>query len=625
LSNDVVNVIYEDSAGTVWVGTDGGLNQFDRGQERWHVWPTDPAAPRAARIESIGSILQDSGGTLWVGAWGDGLKRLDREIGQFVPYRHASDDPKSLKTNFVTSIFEDSAGRLWVGTDGGLHRFESAEDGFRHYGEAQGFPGDFVGAMAEDAEGDLWIGTSFGLTRFDPGAGVFKNYDIEYGLHGGSYGAVAWRRSNGEMLFGGADGVVVFSPGQIQSNAYVPPVRLTALRQNGADVVLDQALENATALTFSGTQRDFEFDFAALSYVQPEGNRHAYMLEGYDQAWNYIGTNRTGRYTSLPGGNYTLRLKGANNDGVWNEEGTALTVTIVPPFWATWWFRGAVVLTLIGGVFVGYRLRVRSIETRSRELEQLVEARTFELSSTNERLAREIAERERAEQALAQQAADAAVSAERSRLARELHDAVTQTLFSANLLAEALPEIWEMDQEEGRQLLRELQQLGRGALAEMRTLLLELRPAVLMDVHLGDLLRQLAEAVTGRTGVPVEVTIEGDGKPGQRTPALPAEVHIALYRIAQEALNNVVKHAGASQMSVRMHCSACDTGPGKPRRQRVELSVCDNGTGFDPDRVPADCLGLGIIRERADAIGADLQIDSRPGEGTQVTVLWEGE
>ncbi len=214
---------------------------------------------------------------------------------------------------------------------------------------------------------------------------------------------------------------------------------------------------------------------------------------------------------------------------------------------------------------------------------------------------------------LFEQAQQAAVMQERNRLARELHDAVTQTLFSASLIAEALPAIWESDQDEGQQLLQDLRQLSRGALAEMRTLLMELRPAALVEANLGDLLRQLGEAVAGRMGVPVTVTVEDQHE-------LPPDVHVALYRIAQEALNNVVKHARASQVAVSLRGLLTP-----PMIGGVELHITDDGRGFDPSCVPSDHLGLGlgIIRERAEAIGATLNIESQPGHGTQVMVVWE--
>ncbi|MCD6344817.1 MAG: GAF domain-containing protein [Anaerolineae bacterium] len=215
---------------------------------------------------------------------------------------------------------------------------------------------------------------------------------------------------------------------------------------------------------------------------------------------------------------------------------------------------------------------------------------------------------------LYEQAEQAAVVAERSRLARDLHDAVTQTLFSASLIAEVLPRIWERHPDEGLRRLGELRELTRGALAEMRTLLLELRPSALVDAALSDLLRQLAESITGRARVPVSVEVEDECP-------LPPEVKVALYRIAQEALNNVAKHAGAGQAAVSLHYipPAC----GGDRGGAVELRVSDDGRGFDPQSVPPESLGLGIMRERAEAIGAALNVDSEVGHGTQVVVVWK--
>ncbi len=198
-----------------------------------------------------------------------------------------------------------------------------------------------------------------------------------------------------------------------------------------------------------------------------------------------------------------------------------------------------------------------------------------------------------------------AVLEERQRLARELHDAVTQTLFSASLIAEVLPRIWESDADEGRIRMKELHELTRGALAEMRALLLELRPASLEETELVDLLRQLADSVTGRARVPVTLQVEGECR-------IPSEVKVVLYRVTQEALNNVVKHAGAGRATVSLHC----------RNGGVELMIIDDGRGFDPGHVRPDHLGLDIMRERAEGVGAVLSVESRVGQGTRVTVVW---
>jgi two-component system nitrate/nitrite sensor histidine kinase NarX len=211
-------------------------------------------------------------------------------------------------------------------------------------------------------------------------------------------------------------------------------------------------------------------------------------------------------------------------------------------------------------------------------------------------------------------AEEAAVAAERNRLARDLHDAVTQTLFSSSIIAEVLPRLWEQDPEEGRRRLQELRELTRGALAEMRTLLLELRPSALVEARLADLLRQLAESVTGRARVPVALEVEGECD-------LEAEVKVGLYRIAQEALNNVAKHAGATRTTVSLHCLR-SPATGMEPEMRVELVIRDDGMGFDPSSIAPNSLGLSIMRERAEAIGAALTIESQQGVGTQIEVEW---
>jgi signal transduction histidine kinase len=209
---------------------------------------------------------------------------------------------------------------------------------------------------------------------------------------------------------------------------------------------------------------------------------------------------------------------------------------------------------------------------------------------------------------LYEHAEESAAAAERNRLARDLHDAVSQTLFSVSLIAEVLPRIYARDPVHGAQRLDELRQLTRGALAEMRTLLLELRPAALAEANLSDLLKQLGEAVTGRARIPVEVRTED-------TDPLPTEVRVGFYRIAQEALNNVAKHSGAGAARVSLSLLG-EPGEG------ILLVIQDDGTGFDPAEAGTGRLGLGIMSERAEAIGASLTVTSAPGQGTTVSASW---
>jgi len=219
---------------------------------------------------------------------------------------------------------------------------------------------------------------------------------------------------------------------------------------------------------------------------------------------------------------------------------------------------------------------------------------------------------------LHRQIRESVMSEERSRLARDLHDSVTQVLFSASLLAEVLPQIWRRNPELGFQKLDKLRQLTRGALAEMRTMLLELRPSAVINTPLGDLLAQLAAAATSRSGLSFQLFIE-------QIPPLPENVQINFYRIAQEALNNIVKHAQADQVTMSLSASPFPPDETGGARQEVKLVIQDNGVGYSSKDRESEGMGISIMRERAAAIQASLSLESQPGHGTQVTLIWCGE
>ena len=207
---------------------------------------------------------------------------------------------------------------------------------------------------------------------------------------------------------------------------------------------------------------------------------------------------------------------------------------------------------------------------------------------------------------LRSQAEEIAVSAERSRLARDLHDAVTQTLFATSLIAEVLPKLWERSPEAAIQKITEIRELTRGALAEMRTLLLEMRPESLKRADLKTLIMQLADAFVGRVRIPVDLQVHGACDVSQ-------EMKIVFYRVAQEALNNIAKHSGARQVSLHLNCQ-----PGQ-----LHLCIQDDGLGFDVAAIPPGHMGVAIMRERASSIGARLMIESQPDQGTTVMLDWE--
>ncbi len=615
LKGSAVTEIYQDQLGILWIGTlDGGLNSYDRESGGFTHYQSDANDPDSINSDSILSIFEDQQGLLWIGTFGDGLNKFDRENEKFAHFQADSKDSSSLSNNLVTDIYEDRGGTLWIGTAGGLNKFDQQTETFRHYREKDGLPNDLVYGILEDEGGDLWMSTNHGLSRFNPQTETFKNFDVNDGLQSNEFNSFAYHKSSsGEMFFGGINGLNAFYPDRIQeNNPYLPPVALTRLTQGSEDIDLGQTLNRVTEVTLNWPNNFFEFEFAALSYAHPEENQYAYLLEGLDDDWIDMGTRGYGRYTNLPGGSYTLRMIGSNNDGIWNEEGTLLKINVVPPFWETWWFRGAILLILVGGVIGGYRLRVRSVEARSRELEKLVEERTTELSRTNVLLVREIADRKHAEAKLAQRAADDAVVEERRRLARELHDSVTQSLHGSTLLAEAGQRLAKAgDLERTRGYLARIGEISQQALKEMRLLVYELRPFALKEVGLIGALQQRIDAVERRAGVEAQLSVEGEIE-------LPEIVEDELFRIAQEALNNALKHAKPASVVVTLRVE------GETPDQHVILEVADDGVGFDAHTV-GETGGIGLVsmRERTEKLGGDLVVRSTPGKGTSVKAIVE--
>ncbi len=448
--NDNVSSLVEDQSGRLWVGTLGGLDFYDRATNIFtHI--------DVPELEAVFSMLIGADGYLWVGSWGQGLFRIDLNTlsASKVAYKrfiHDPNDPLSLAENDVVDILQSRNGTLWFGTHGGLEKYNAPTGEFAHFQVKDGLTDNSVLCMQEDNEGNLWISTNNGLSRFDPVQLRFRNFNVNDGLQSNEFDSGACGMSaNGELYFGGQKGLNVFFPGAIQDNPTAPPIVITSFSKKNQPVDVD--LSGKTPIQLSYTDSFIAFEFVALDFHDPDKNQYMYKLEGFDPDWISAGVRRYASYTNLPGGDYTFQVIASNNNGVWNETGVSIPIKIIPPLWQTWWFQGASLLALLAIGFMGVRWRIDSISAQNRHLEELVDLRTADLKQSNVKLLQAIELREKAETALAQKAAGEAVVAERSRLARDLHDAVTQTLFSASLIAEVLPQLWDIDQKEARKHL----------------------------------------------------------------------------------------------------------------------------------------------------------------------------
>ena len=353
LSNNKVYTISPDrtNPGVLWIGTHQGLNRLDMRTRRFTRFLSDPLNPASLSGNIITAILEDRSGSLWIGTrWG--LNRLDRPTGKFERYVGDIKNPsgKGPNDNFVNCLHEDGAGILWIGTNNGLNRFDRASGEWRYYAARGGLPGDVVFGILEDESGLIWMSTNRGLAGFDPRSEAFTGFGLHDGIQGTPFNAGAcFGSADGWMYFGGINGFNAFRPGEVKENPFVPPVVWTGVYQDNQRIAVDEPLSRPRALELSYRVRYVSFEFAALSFVSPSSNTFAYKLEPRDRDWISLGYDHTVSFSNLPSGRHVLRVKGASPDGVWNEDGVSIALTVVPPFWRTAWFFSLVLLFVASG------------------------------------------------------------------------------------------------------------------------------------------------------------------------------------------------------------------------------------------------------------------------------------
>ena len=805
--NDAVYTILRDSTGMMWIGTAHGLSRFNYIENKF-VTVSSYFFLNESGVESLDDVMvtdlqEDRVGNIWIGTYGDGIMKLSPSTGAITTLQYDPDDEYSISSNIINTMIKDNSGKLWVGTiGGGLNVLDPIGDRFMSFQNdpenIDSISDDNITSLVFDKNGVLWIGTYNGLNRYDPSTGIFKSFTIRDGLisdtilgividdagfiwisngnglsqldpkserflnftyrdglQGSEFASGSCGKgSDGVIYFGGMDGYNYFYPTQLIGNSYIPQIVLVSLTRSGESIARDYGLEEVEEITLKWPENYFEFEFSALSFIQPEKNEYAYILEGFDNEWNYVGTRSYGRYTNLTQGNYKLRLIASNNDGIWNTNGKVINVHVIPAWWQSQWFRISAAMLVTLAVIAIFRLQVGSVERYNRKLTKEVQDRTSDIERRRRvadglreiliRLNSDLPVRESIDfiacqigallsarsvviieikserrirpqiiyrkdkcneeenipsdfpigipddvveqitrqikihkdfsirrgdvsfqstmytgvpiylggeifggliiqhgnleirheelellksfadqvglaignELLRTKAEEMAVVTERNRIARDLHDAITQTLFSANLIAETIAEVWSQDRDKAMHLIKEMRQLNQSALAEMRTLLLELRPSSVIETNMLDLLDQLANVLRGRAGCQVELT-------AGEVCEVPDAVHVGIYRIAQETITNIMKHANATHVRIQLSCNKTKNKRGTHLRRRIELQIEDNGRGFNPELLSGGRFGLSNMRQRATAIGADLIIHTDEGSGTTIQVIWQ--
>jgi signal transduction histidine kinase/ligand-binding sensor domain-containing protein/AraC-like DNA-binding protein len=371
-----VAAITEDTiTGKIWMGTWGeGLIIYDKQNQKVQHYIPDATKEESLSHAIVFSIYQDQQGNMWVGTEGGGLNLYDRKKDQFIHFQYNRDNPQSISNNIVNVIYEDRSGNLWIGTQGGLNLLDRNKSTFTTYTIKDGLPNNVIQAIEEDRHGNLWLSTNKGISRLDTKAVTFRNYEIADGLQSNSFNRLSsFRNKQGTIYFGGINGLDYFHPDSIADNNFIPPVYFTELqvfnkpvnfREDHAPIACP--IDEAQVITLSYKESVFSLAFAALNYTSPEKNQYAYRLEGFDERWNFVGSQRKATYTNLDPGEYILRVKATNNDGIWNEQGNSIRIIITPPFWKTWWAKIIYAILLLASLFVLRYILVQRMKVRNR-------------------------------------------------------------------------------------------------------------------------------------------------------------------------------------------------------------------------------------------------------------------
>lgn len=617
LNDHRIETIYEDRNGTLWIGTiAGGLNRFDRRTEKFDHFVPNPKVAEVTKDNHLVRFFEDRQANLWIesiyrqylfdrktrrftlvepvdpgsGGWGKGLLENSRGTiwgAHYGIYKFDASKLKFIRTYPLTpngnwgygqnaqahaSPYLDKNGMIWCGTRYGLHKFDPKKEDFAaHYYEQDGLPSNFILKILGADDGRLWLLTDRGIAIFDEQAASGKRFTsltAEDGIVNAPTTTADFTFSafdtfiktrNGEIWWGGNNGVYRFYPNVKSTNPQAPRVLLTGFKKFNEIAQLDTAIAEIKTIALNYDENFFSFTFAALDFTNARHNQYAYQLIGFDKDWIQAGNKREASYTNVPPGQYTFRVKGSNDDGVWNEAGAAVRIFIAPPFWQTWWFRLAAALAGIAFFIALHNYRVSKL---------------FEIERT------------------------------RLRIARDLHDDVGSSLSSIALTAEMLQKELATNGLVNRQLARvyeTAQKLSRN----LKEIVWAIDP---QRDKFDDLLlhmKEAAEELLGQKGIAYTLALPQDQLPR----SLKMEFRRNLFLIYKEMLHNVVKHAEASRVEITLMRS----------NGMLQLQVADNGKGFGEEK-SGNGSGLESMRARAGELHGQLEIASEPERGTRVTL-----
>jgi ligand-binding sensor domain-containing protein/two-component sensor histidine kinase len=557
--NIPVQFIGQDSSGRFWIP--GGdytkkgnavMAVFDLHELKFSYTEYRLDDPNGLKDMYLNGVIVSREGNIWIATQSNGISRMNPKTGTFTHYPPNYKSPQGyINDQNVYSLYEDDSGIIWAGTSkGGLNRLDPKNGGFTYFTMYEGLPGNQIGSISGDKNGNLWLGTNKGLSRFNIKTKTFRNFDIADGLPANEFTVGSVYSQNGKLLFGTVNGFVQFHPDSIKENRIVPPIYITGMK----------VLEKPRPLPESNLELPYNenflaFDFVALNYNSPEKNQYAYQLVGLEPAWVYSGNRRYASYTGLRPGKYTFRVKASNNDGIWNEKGTSLTIIIHPPWWRTWWaylLWAGIILAILYSI---YYIRI----SRLKELLQV-----------------------------------------RNRIAHDLHDDVGSTLSSISIMSEMAKRRVPASSE----LLERIGSNAQQMQENMSDIVWAINPK---NDRFEDVLQRMkmfaSEMLEAKN-----ITLHFNADAALYHLKLSMEQRRNLYFIFKEAITNAAKYAAAANVIVNVSL----------QNNLMELLVKDDGRGFDADYQTMGGNGLYNMQKRAEDLNGILKIDSIKGTGTNV-------
>jgi signal transduction histidine kinase/ligand-binding sensor domain-containing protein len=562
LGREAVFDAMDDSQGRFWLATPAGLGVLS-GHEYTNVVPGG-----LLLIEFIASLCEGRDGTIWAGTYGKGLWRIKgKEHRLFTT-------ADGLSSDEIRTLYEDAEGTLWIATfGGGLNAWRDGR--FFHYTAKDGLPSDNVAEVSDDGQ-SLWLSTTRGISRISKRqlldfsqrkrTGLEpENFGVEDGLRsaqcasGFPKAGGGTRTADGRLWFTTGRGLAVLDPGTRKQTPMAPVVQLVEMTANGDPVDL------GSPARLSPSSERLQIRYTGIYLGAPERVQYSYMLEGLDKNWVAAGNRRVINYNSLSHGTYRFTVRAGLPGGPLSERSYGFEV--LPQFYETAWFRLLFAVLVAASAWAVYRLRLRQLRYR------------FTL-----------------------------VLDERARLAREIHDTLAQGFVGISSQLDAVAMCLPDERSPARTYLDLARRMARHSLTEARRSVMDLRASALEGRDLATAIESGTRLWTAGSGVLVDVVVD-EGTPGE----LPQEIEQHLLRIAQEAVTNVLKHAGASRIWVKLHAEA----------RKIYLRIADDGRGFVQDDVfqsRGGHFGLIGMRERAERLGGELHLSSHPGEGTEVEV-----